>query len=59
MKLSKNIPYILIIASIILLIFDASRNGFLLSDGYWERNIVSILLIIVGLGLLYIGKKQK
>ncbi|MFC6266935.1 hypothetical protein ACFQH0_01010 [Frigoriflavimonas asaccharolytica] len=53
MRIAKNIPYLLIIVSIILIIFEFSRNNFQINDTTLNDNIVSILLLIVGIGLLF------
>jgi len=59
MKISKNIPYLLIIVAIILIIFEISNNGFHLDNDGWQGFLIAILLFVVGLGLLYNSKRPK
>ena len=59
MKISKNIPYLLIIVAIILIIFEISNNGLHLDNDGWQGFLIAILLFVVGLGLLYNSKRPK
>jgi len=57
--MKKKLPYILIIASVILLILDISRLNFKnLKDGTYAGIISSILLIIAMILVIIDNKKR-